>query len=111
MTIDVRDALLAFYLLAVVAAVWLGIASSLAVKRAPKIRDARITKLEGDVDDFMARVNKLAGRIGRQARDERQADIEDDQEDGQWQQRKGESAAEWKLRTRKLINQGKRPGA
>jgi hypothetical protein len=72
----------------------------------PSKRDTRIGKLEADYDDLHTRVQRLAGRIGRQKQQELLAD---ESASDDMRQRSNESAADWKARVRLQIAQGRGP--
>ncbi len=84
-------------------------ATVMRIVRTPAKRDVRIAQLESDIADLVLRIQKLQGRMGRQIREEREAEREEGEAQTDFTQRKGETAAEWKLRTRALIQRGVKP--
>lgn len=84
-------------------------ATVMRILRTPAKRDQRLAQLESDQADLILRIQKLQGRLGRQIRAEREEAAEEEAEDAGFKQRKNETAAEWKLRTRALIQRGVKP--
>jgi hypothetical protein len=104
-TITISGLLWAVHSLCTAAALVLAVRATRIARSAPVKRDTRVGKLEADYDDLHTRVQRLAGRIGRQAqKDAPDAPpiVLDDP-----RQQPGESAMDWKRRARGLAAQGK----